>query len=407
MSNQINVLKDAFLQLGFDDDKAGAALVLFKDSECVLECAFGQANASDLWTPHTLSVNYSIGKGVLATLVAVLVSKGLLDYEVPIAHVWSDFAQNGKADITLMQVLSHRANLFRIKDVASHNDELADWQTMLDKIAAMTPTAPQGVYDSAYSALISGWVLGGLIERATQMPFQTALERYLAQPLGVAGELFFGLPQSYHDTIALPQPLWYDRFERKKPVLKPDSQQTQVFFEQLPIGGLWESEYNTQAINRLYFDHSQINLFNHKDALFIDRKTAINYHDPKLLATPIPAANGVSSAFALARMYAMHANEGVWEGDTLIDPTVLAKMRQINTTGMDGVMPATMHWRAGFHRLFSLQNTPNAYGHMGYNGSVAFCDPDRALALAFIHNFDTTMLNDVRQFVLTELALVV
>lgn len=190
-------------------------------------------------------------------------------------------------------------------------------------------------------------------------------------------------------------------------MLKPDSQQTQVFFEQLPIGGLWESEYNTQAINRLYFDHSQINLFNHKDALFIDRKTAINYHDPKLLATPIPAANGVSSAFALARMYAMHANEGVWEGDTLIDPTVLAKMRQINATGMDGVMPATMHWRAGFHRLFSLQNTPNAYGHMGYNGSVAFCDPDRGLALAFIHNFDTTMLNDVRQFVLTELALVV
>lgn len=144
MSKQITILKEAFLQLGFDDDKAGAALVLFKDGECVLECAFGQANASDLWTPHTLSVNYSIGKGVLATLVAVLVSKGLLDYEAPIAHVWSDFAQNGKADITLMQVLSHRANLFRIKDVASHNDELADWQTMLDKIAAMTPTAPKG-----------------------------------------------------------------------------------------------------------------------------------------------------------------------------------------------------------------------------------------------------------------------
>lgn len=407
MSNQINVLKDAFLQLGFDEDKAGAALVVFKDGECVLESVFGQANAHDLWTPHTLSVNYSVGKGVLATLVAVLVSEGILVYDVPIAHVWSDFAQNGKADITLRQVLSHRANLFCIKDVASHNDELADWQTMLDKVAAMTPKAPQGEYDSAYSALVSGWVLGGLIERATHLSLQEALERYLAQPLGVVGELFFGLPQSYHNEIALPQPLWYDRLERKKPVLKPDSDATQAFFGRLPIARLWHGEQTTAAINRLYFDHSQIHIINHKDALFVERKTAINYHDPKLLVAPIPAANGVSSAAALARLYAMHANHGVWAGRAMIDPITLAKMRQINTTGMDGVMPAAMHWRAGFHRLFGLQDAPNAYGHMGYNGSVAFCDPDRGLALAFIHNFDTTMLSDVRQFVVTELALMV
>ena len=42
---------------------------------------------------------------------------------------------------------------------------------------------------------------------------------------------------------------------------------------------------------------------------------------------------------------------------------------------------------------------------MGYNGSVAWCDPERQLSFAFIHNFDTTMLNDVRQFALTEAVL--
>ena len=59
----------------------------------------------------------------------------------------------------------------------------------------------------------------------------------------------------------------------------------------------------------------------------------------------------------------------------------------------------------GFHRLFSLQDVPDGYGHMGYNGSVAFCEPSRRLSFAFIHNFDTTMLNDVRQFALSEMAL--
>ena len=42
---------------------------------------------------------------------------------------------------------------------------------------------------------------------------------------------------------------------------------------------------------------------------------------------------------------------------------------------------------------------------MGYNGSVAWCDPVRQLSFAFVHNFDTTMLNDVRQFALTEAVL--
>lgn len=42
---------------------------------------------------------------------------------------------------------------------------------------------------------------------------------------------------------------------------------------------------------------------------------------------------------------------------------------------------------------------------MGYNGSVAWCDPARQLSFAFIHNFDTTMLNDIRQFALTEAVL--
>jgi CubicO group peptidase (beta-lactamase class C family) len=73
-----------------------------------------------------------------------------------------------------------------------------------------------------------------------------------------------------------------------------------------------------------------------------------------------------------------------------------------------------MDWRLGYHRLFSIcQNVDSemlkanqqGFGHMGYNGSVAWCDPAQQLSFAFIHNFDTTMLNDVRQFALTEAVL--
>ena len=58
-----------------------------------------------------------------------------------------------------------------------------------------------------------------------------------------------------------------------------------------------------------------------------------------------------------------------------------------------------------FVTIINAQNKSikaQGFGHMGYNGSVAWCDPARQLSFAFVHNFDVTMLNDIRQFALTE-----
>ncbi len=112
----------------------------------------------------------------------------------------------------------------------------------------------------------------------------------------------------------------------------------------------------------------------------------------------------------------MLANGGVWQGKTLIDSATFEQLSTPQVEGLDAVMPAAMKWRLGYHRLFSLyannddtdkrmSSDLSGFGHMGYNGSVAWCDPERQLSFAFIHNFDTTMLNDVRQFALTEAVL--
>lgn len=408
-------------KLAFDNDKAGGALVVFKNGELAYQNAFGQANSRTAWTTRTLSVNFSIGKGVMATLIAVLVSKGLLDYDKPIAHYWADFAQNGKGDVTLLDVLCHRAGLYKLSDILDDELQALDFKAIQDKVAQMpiaTPIAPNGAeYGSAYSAVVSGFILGGLVEKVTQMPLQNALDEFLATPLGVQGELYFGLPKDKMDGLAIPANL-FDEWQtsdvpvRKKPTLKKDSQETLDFYHHLPITPLWQNRLNelglpltTANINRLYFDPALMNMANYKDALLFDGKTSINYYRKDLLSVPMPAVNGVSSARALASVYAMHAEGGVWQGVEIIDKTTLAKLRTMQTDRPDAVMPADMRWRAGFHRLFTVQNAPNAYGHMGYNGSVAFCDSDRELSLAFIHNFDTTMLNDVRQFVVSELVL--
>lgn len=408
-------------KLQFEDSPAGGSLVIFKDGQMVVNESVGKARLDGTdedngdWHNKRLSVNFSIGKGVLATLIAVLVSHGLLDYDKPAAYYWQEFGCAGKEHITLRHILTHTARLFDVSSLTHDLEDLTNWQMMLDKVAQMSPTTPknqeQHHYASAYSALVSGWILGGLVERVTKLSLQNALDEYLAQPLGVAGEMFWGVPSDRLHQVA--KPLRYFNEEeniKRKPTLKPESPHVLEVLGSFEIAKLWrdklaESPLNTANINKLYFDATKMNLANYKNALMPNGKDGLAYHTNAVLQAVIPAANGVSTANALATMYAMHANGGVWQGQRLITPSVLSDMRLVRIDGFDAVMPANMRWRSGFHRLFSLQHTPSAYGHMGYNGSVAFCDPDRRLAMAFIHNFDTTMMNDVRQFVLSETAI--
>ncbi|MDO5651856.1 MAG: serine hydrolase domain-containing protein [Moraxella sp.] len=404
--------------LQFDDNPCGGAMMVYHRGECVLNTAFGQANKTLDWHTDTLSVNFSIGKGVMSTLIAVLVSRGILSYSTPISEYWAAFGANGKYTITLTDVLTHTAGLFDITSIIDSNEQALDWHAMLDKVANMPTATPQGQavhhYGSAYSALVSGWVLGGVVEHATGKSLQAALDEYLAIPLGVQGELFYGLPADKLGEIAVPLRL-FDGADnpRRKPTLKPDSEAKRAFFASLPFADKWRQcildngggELNTANINRVYFDSTKMNMTNYKHALIPDGKTPLDYHNAEFLQVPIPAANGVSTANALAKIYAVHANDGVWQGQQLINTDVMNKLRCTYTQGFDAVMPADMGWRLGFHRLFNVQGATSAYGHMGYNGSVAFCDPVRELAVAFIHNFDTTMLNDVRQFVMIEAAL--
>ena len=450
-------LQQLLMDLQLDDAPAGGAVVVYQAGKCIAEASIGMARSDAPWQPETLAINFSTGKGVLATLIHVLVSQQMLNYDVPIAHYWPAFAAQGKETITLRHVMSHQANLFSVQSIDVDNDIILDWHTMLNKVAAMPMTPPDNAeaYDSAYSALIYGWILGGLVEAVTDMSLAEALSHYLTTPLGIADSCYFGVPDSKiakvatlardfnassDDDPALPAP----RNKRPKPTLKADSRHTLNTYANLPSYSCWQQHtlknqaaanrdnesdndndktklsdsksptLDTMRINSLYFNKSHLNLKNYKAALIPDNKNTLDYHNRATLQAVIPAANGVASAQALATIYAMLANGGTWEGQTLIDNEIVKQLSVPQVTGLDAVMPAKMYWRLGYHRVFHLcldkdtetiDSAWSSFGHMGYNGSVAWCDPKRQLSFAFIHNFDTTMLHDIRQFALIETVL--
>ena len=427
-------LQQILEKLQLDGSPAGGSLVVFHKGKCIVQASVGLANFNKPWSADTLSLNFSKGKGILATLIHVLVSEKLLQYDSAIADYWPAFSAKGKAQITLREVLSHQADLFAISSIEADHQTLLDWQTMLIEVAAMPITPPDNaaIYDSAYSALVYGWILGGLIEKVTNMSLAAALETYVTQPLGIAGSCYFGVPKDRVGDVATLS----KHFEMankttskssqksNKPLFKADSVSTLQTYAELPSYQCWQQLAVEQGlvdldtpliatlINRLYFDHSAINAKNYRAALIPIDKQPLDYYHKEVLQAIIPAANGVASARALATIYAMLANGGVWQGKTLIDATTFAQLSMPQVHGMDAVMPASMEWRLGYHRLFSVCQmiddndvktlNQQGFGHMGYNGSVAWCDPTRQLSFAFVHNFETTMLTDSRQFALTE-----
>src|ERR1051325_4416144 len=106
---------------------------------------------------------HSTTKGLAAMTLAIAHSRGWLDYDERVCAYWPEFAQNGKENITIRQLLAHQAGLFGF-------DEPVDWTTVadLDRLAAIMarqrPAWPPGER-YAYHAITLGFYEGELIRR--------------------------------------------------------------------------------------------------------------------------------------------------------------------------------------------------------------------------------------------------
>lgn len=353
---------------------AGAAVAVYHRGECVVDIWGGSRDSEgNPWEQDTLALSFSTTKGVASTLLHVLADRGLIDYHKPVAHYWPEFAQGGKGDITVLHLLCHQAGLFDIRGMIDDASRMTDWEYMTDKIAAATPTHRPGEMHG-YHGITYGWLVGELIQRVTGKTFAEVLKSELADPLGLDG-LYVGLPE--------------DQFHRR------------AFLATFPRSSLPPTEHDSARKKRPAGFQSRVQAKMMRGAVRlvgVDPDNIIrglgpsgmarfSFNDDAVVKACIPAANGMFTARSLARLYAVMANEGELDGVRLMSSQRVREISRIQSRRIDQVVPIPMHWRLGYHRVFTMgPRTPNAFGHFGFMGSGAWCDPSRHLAVGFVVN---------------------
>ncbi|WP_156746704.1 serine hydrolase domain-containing protein, partial [Mycobacterium sp. E2733] len=187
---------DAFRASFRDGAEVGAAVAVYRDGIKVVDLWGGYRNglAKQPWQADTMVNMFSTTKGVAALVVAVAVSRGLISYDAKVAGYWPEFAQAGKGDVTVRQLLGHQAGLCALKPKPALAD-VADPARLSPILAGQAPAWRPGSRHG-YHAITLGWYESELIRRTD--PAGRTLGRFMAdeivRPLRL--DLHIGLPDA-------------------------------------------------------------------------------------------------------------------------------------------------------------------------------------------------------------------
>ncbi|MDH6197832.1 CubicO group peptidase (beta-lactamase class C family) [Mycobacterium frederiksbergense] len=356
---------DAFRANFANGHEVGAALAVYRDGRKVVDLWGGYRNGLTRapWQRDTMVNMFSTTKGVAALAVALAVSKGLLCYDARVADYWPEFAQAGKGDVTVRQLLGHQAGLSALKPAPTLAD-VADPARLSTFLAAQAPAWPPGTRHG-YHAVTIGWYESELIRRTD--PAGRTLGRFLADeiagPLG--SDLHIGLPDGV-DRDRLAHIHSWARIEvlRHLRVMPPGFVATSLN----PFGLAARTVGVPKGVNAFDGD----------------------YNRDEVRAVEIPSANGIGTARAVARIYGSAATSGTEIGLTADTVAALAAPPVSPSAGVrDKVLHVDVAYSLGYCKPFphfAFGSSGKAFGTPGFGGSFGFADPDTGIGFGYVMN---------------------
>lgn len=316
---------------------------------CVLQHGEVVLDLSIRCEPDSLFLLWSAGKPVTAMAVHLLAEHGMLDLDDPVRRFWPEYAQHGKAAVTVRHVLRHASGA-PLSTGSVLGDALAApfWDASVRAAARARARYPAGRV-AAYHILSYGFILGELVRRVDGRPLRRFLRQEVLEPAGL------------HDLhLGLTEELW----PRGMRLLTPSRGTADA-----PGAG----------------ERAKLELFDRKAV-----RTAV-----------IPAATVHATARDVARFYQLMLNDGELDGARVFDPKTVAAARRPATEGgvrePDRIIGHPVRWAHGFQlgwgdqrvttaRPFGSTAGRDVFGHNGSNYCNAWADPQNDLVFAYLTN---------------------
>lgn len=301
--------------------------------------------------PDTPVCAFSATKAITATLVHKLAEEGGISLEDRVAKYLPEFAQNGKGDTTISEVLSHRGGfpMFELPKGQIHTDTLLDWPRCIKLICDAPPTHSRGAGKSprmSYHAVTGGYIAAEILQRVTGQSIQQYLDEKIRKPLGMT-YFTYGLAPEHRHKAAL-------NYAAGAPVVFPISMLLEKALI-LPVEGVIAAS-NT----------------------------------PTFMEAVVPAGNLYCTAEELSRFYQLLLDGGVWNGQEVLHRETVQRLQKPATSlQFDHTLKIPMRYSEGFmlgaspFGIFGPM-TGHAYGHLGFMNILGWADPQRGLSIGLM-----------------------
>jgi CubicO group peptidase (beta-lactamase class C family) len=357
----------------------GAACGVYADGRPVVDLWGGVANrrTNRPWSRDTMVMVASTTKGATAICAHLLVQRGDLELDAPVAAYWPEFGQAGKAELPVRWVLSHQAGL-PLFDAQLTLEEACAWDPVIRALEVQAPLWEPGT-EHLYHPQTFGFLVGELVRRVSGRSLGTFFHDEVAVPLGL--DSWIGVPQAQLGRVA--------RIDYAAPFT----------IEELTAGMIELTGLDETTVTRWIATSFGPDSVGARASVLggaLDLASDFLNEAPYLTAE-FPGANMVTDARSLARMYAATVSDV--EGVRLLEPATVETMSTVQTdrTRMHGLPPdldvpadRSFNMALGFWRQPEAQVLPMlgpaSFGHPGSGGSIGFADPETRVGFGYVPN---------------------
>jgi CubicO group peptidase (beta-lactamase class C family) len=341
-------VRDAFVANFTEPGEIGASVAVVVEGAPKVNLWAGWADPARTraWEQNTLTNVWSTTKAITSLCAHVLIDRGELDPDAPVARYWPEFAQAGKEDMPVRWLLCHKSGLTGLAVPAAVTDYY-DWDKITGLLAGQEPLFPPGT-TTGYQAMTFGFLVGEVIRRITGQTVGQFTAAEIASPVGA--DFFVGLPASELGRCS-------------------------------DVQGVRPTEAEQSALAQAYANAAPAALA----ALLNPSLTGDEANSPEWRQAEIPAANGHTTALALATIFGAVADGS----GTFISERTLATVRAGEGKHTDLVLGFPLEFGLGI-ALSGPEGhfgpNPAAFGHDGFGGSAVGCDPEAGVAFGYVMN---------------------